>query len=150
MLHKTINPGMFLLVFLHNPGMSFSPLYRVERFLFLHDLVLFKFVSWLLYPLYFFITYYFLDIDISPKVKLGKGLYVHNRGIICAENVIAGDNLTLIGPITLGVKELGDNSAKGPLLGRNVTVFTGARIIGKVKIGDNVKIGANAVVVKDV
>lgn len=90
-------------------------------------------------------------MNISPKMVIGKGLYIHNRGIIAADMTIAGDNLTLVGPLTLGTKGYGiSEDPTGPTLGNNVAVFAGARIIGPVNIGDNVYIGANAVVVKDI
>ncbi len=151
MLHKKMNLFLLIVVLLRNPGMYFSIVYRVERYLLLHKFFPFKLLGFLLYPGYFIFTYYILDIDISPKVSIGKSLYVHNRGIIFTEKVIAGNNLTLIGPIILGTKGLGIvDSADAPNLGNNVTIFTGARIIGGVRIGNNVFVGANAVVVKNV
>lgn len=151
-LHKRMNPLLFFVVFLRNPGMYFSVFYRLERYLLFHPIIFLKAIGAIFYPAYFILTYYILNVDISPKVSIGKGLYVHNRGIIFTEKVVAGDNLTLIGPMTLGTKGLGigDSSADAPRLGNSVTIFTGARIIGKVKIGNKVFIGANAVVVKDV
>lgn len=148
-LHTRMNLFLFLAVFFRNPGMLFSVMYRFERYFLYESNVLFKIIGALLYPGYFMITYYIYSIDISPRVKIGKSLYVHNRGITFTENVIAGDYLTLDGPLTLGRKGVGtDNGA--PTLENHVTVFTGARVIGRVLIGNNVYIGANAVVVKDV
>lgn len=103
-----------------------------------------------MYPAYFVVTYYLFDIDISPRVKIGKGLYIHNKGIVFTDMVIAGENLTLIAPLTLGTKGIGYDLSMAPKLGNNVTVFTGARIIGEINIGDKVVVGANAVVVKNV
>jgi serine O-acetyltransferase len=150
-LHKKMNPLLFLVVLFRNPGMGFSVLYRLDRYLLTHSFFFVKLLGAILYPFYFIITYYILAIDISPRVKLGKGLYVHNRGIIFTDQVIAGDNLTLIGPITFGTKGVGlSNDVMGPTAGDNVTVYTGARVIGPVKIGNNVFIGANAVIIKDI
>ena len=92
-----------------------------------------------------------MDIDISPRVEIGEGLYVHNRGIIFTDRARTGKNLTLIGPLTFGTKGVGlYDDSRGPILGNNVTVYAGARLVGPIKIGTNVYIGANAVVVNDV
>lgn len=150
-LHKKMHPLLFLVVLFRNPGMYFSVLYRIERYFLGHNLLPFRIVGAIMYPMYFICTYYILDIDISPRVNIGRSLYIHSKGIILADSVIAGDNLTLIGPLTFGVKGQGiSNSAVAPRLGNNVTIFTGARIIGDVKIGNNVLVGANAVVVKNI
>lgn len=148
-LHKKMNPFLFLIVFFRNPGMLFSFFYRIERYFLLNNFILIKILGILFYPIYFVITFYIFDIDISPKVKIGKSLYIHIKGITVAEDVVAGDNLTLIGPITLGVKCL-HSKFPPPILGNNVIIYTGARVVGSVKIGNNVIIGANAVVVKDI
>lgn len=148
-LHKKMNPLLFLAVLFKNPGMHFSLLYRIERYLLFNNSIFWKMLGLLLYSLYYVITYYILDIDISPKVKIGKSLYIHNRGIVVTDGSVAGNNLSLIGPLTFGVKELGAHNTS-PLLGNNVIVYTGARVIGSVKIGNNVTIGANAVVVRNI
>lgn len=149
--HKRMNPLLFLIVLFRNPGMYFSLIYRIERYLLTHNLLLFKIIGSILYPMYFIITYYILDIDISPRVKIGRSLYVHNKGIVLADAVVAGDSVSLIGPLTLGTKGYGVNSPEAvPYLGDNVTIFSGARLVGGIKIGNNVYVGANAVVVKNV
>lgn len=149
-LHKKMNPLLFLVVLFHNPGMHFSVLYRIERYLLIHSWLPLKILGAVLYPFYFIITYYILDIDISPRVQIGKGMYVHNRGIIFTDQVRAGKNLTLIGPLTFGTRGVGlYDDARGPILGNNVTVYAGARLIGPIKIGNNVFVGANAVVIDD-
>ena len=153
-LHKKMNFFLFLIVLFRNPGMYFSVMYRIEYCLLGSPFIIFKFLGIIFYPIYFIVTYYILDIDISPKAKIGKALYIHNKGIILSDRVVAGENLTLIGPLTMGVKNLVqdpsvDNSSS-PHLGNNVSVGTGARVLGGIKIGDNVQIGANAVVLKDV
>lgn len=153
-LHEKMNPLLFLVVLLRNPGMYFSVVYRINRYLLFHPLIIFKIVGAIIYPLYFIFTYYILDIDISPRVKIGKGLYIHNRGIVFADSVITKSNLTLNGPLTVGTKGLTRNSkynpSAAPSLGNNVSIGVGARIIGNITIGNNVYIGANAVVVKNV
>lgn len=147
-LHKKINFIIFLAVLFHNPGMSFSAFYRIEKYLFTSNNFVLKKLGNIGYPFYFILTYFILDIDISPKVTIGEGLYIHNKGIILAESVTCGKNLTLIGPVTIGVKGFGGNK-KAAKIGNNVIIFSGAKVIGDIKIGNGVVVGANAVVVKD-
>lgn len=149
-LHDRMHFLLFMVVIFRNPGMFFSLLYRMERYLLTHAFFPIKIVAALLYPFYFICTYYILSIDISPRVKIGKGLYLHNRGIVFTDKVTTGNNLSIIGPVTLGTKGLGKDFISGPTLGNNVTVYTGARIIGALQIGNNVLVGSNAVVTKNV
>lgn len=149
--HRRMNPLLFLVVLFRNPGMHFSFIYRIERYLLTHNLLLCRIIGTMMYPMYFLYTYYVLDINISPHVSIGRGMYIHNKGIISADAVVAGNNITLIGPLTLGTKGYGVNKPDAvPHLGNSVAIFSGARIIGDIKIGNNVYIGANAVVVKNV
>ena len=70
-------------------------------------------------------------------------------GVVIGETSIIGDNVTLFQGVTLG----GTGKERGkrhPTLDNNVVAGTGAKILGNIKIGDNVQIGANAVVVRDV
>ncbi len=148
-LHKKYRIFLFLFIFFHNPGMFFSLIYRIEYYLFHYRLLPVRYIGYICYPFYFLLTYYILDIHISPRVAIGKGLYIHNRGIIIADSMKAGENLTLIGPLTVGYKGFGEGE-KAATIGRNVVIYSGAKVIGDVRIGNNVHIGANAVVIKDV
>lgn len=86
------------------------------------------------------------SIWISPECKIGENIhFMHLDGITIGSGVIIGSNCTIYQQVTIG-KEKG----KFPKIGNNVTIFSGAKIIGDVTIGDNCIIGANAVVVKDV
>jgi serine O-acetyltransferase len=145
-----MNPLLFLVVLFRNPGMHFSVLYRWERYFLTHTFLPFKLFGAILYPGYFIYTYYILDIDISPRVSIGKGLYIHNKGVIFTDKVIIGDNLTIIAPTTFGTKAFINYPKKGMKVGNDVIVYAGSRIIGEVNIGDNVAVAANAVVIKNV
>ena len=134
-------------IFFHNPNMFFIMMYRVESYLFTHEIPILRYLGYLLYPFYFYINYLFLDLHIHPTVKIDKGFYLHYKGIIITKTVSAGENLTLMGPLTIGT-DLGEG--QGAKIGKNVTICTGARIIGDLTIGDNVIIGAGSVVVKDI
>lgn len=149
-LHQKMNPVLFVVVLFRNPGMHFSVFYRWERYFLNHKYLLLKLVGSILYPMYFIYTYYILDIDISPRVNIGKGLYIHNKGVVFTDKVTVGSNLTIIAPTTLGTKSFISYPKLGIRLGNNVIVYAGSRIIGEVSIGDNVAVAANAVVVKNV
>lgn len=89
-------------------------------------------------------------IEIHPGAKIGKGFFIdHGSGVIIGETAIIGDNVTLYQGVTLGGtgKETGK---RHPTLGNNVMVSAGAKIIGSFTVGDNSKIGAGAVVIKEV
>ena len=89
-------------------------------------------------------------IEIHPGAVIGKGFFIdHGSGVIIGETAIIGDNVTLYQGVTLGGtgKETGK---RHPTLGNNVMVSAGAKIIGSFTVGDNSKIGAGAVVIKEV
>lgn len=89
-------------------------------------------------------------IEIHPGAKIGKGLFIdHGSGVIIGETTIIGDNVTLYQGVTLGGtgKEQGK---RHPTLRDNVMVSAGAKILGSFTIGENSKIGAGSVVLKEV
>ena len=89
-------------------------------------------------------------IEIHPGATIGKGLFIdHGTGVIIGETTIIGDNVTLYQGVTLGGtgKEQGK---RHPTLGDNVMVSAGAKVLGSFKIGENSKIGAGSVVLKEV
>ncbi len=89
-------------------------------------------------------------IEIHPGARIGKGLFIdHGSGVIIGETAEIGDNVTLYQGVTLG----GTGKEKGkrhPTLGDNVMVSAGAKVLGSFKIGENSKIGAGSVVLKEV
>lgn len=96
------------------------------------------------------LTRFFTGIEIHPGAIIGKGLFIdHGMGVVIGETAEVGDYVTMYHGVTLG--GTGKNKGKRhPTLGNNVMVGSGAKILGPVHIGDNVKIGANAVVLTDV
>lgn len=145
---KRVSTILFVAILFHNPGMFFSLIYRIEHYLLYGERKWSKLLGFTFYPIYYFITYYIFDIDIPPSVRFGKGLYVHNRGITITDGVKCGDDISLIGPLTIGKRGLRSKDNGVPHLGSNVTIYSGARIFGGISIGDNVDIAANAVVGK--
>ncbi len=89
-------------------------------------------------------------IEIYPETEIGEGLYIgHWGGIVVNPLVKIGKNCNLSQGVTIG--QLNRGIKKGvPVIGNNVYIGPGAKVIGNIKIGDNVAIGANSVVVDDV
>ena len=89
-------------------------------------------------------------IEIHPGARIGKRLFIdHGMGIVIGETTTIGDNCTIYHGVTLGGTGK-DKFKRHPDLGCNVVVGCGAKVLGPIKIGNNVKIGANAVVLKDI
>ena len=96
-------------------------------------------------------------IEIHPNAKVGKNLFIdHGMGVVIGETSEIGDNVTIYHMVTLGGISPSINSddqrntKRHPTLMDNVVVGSGAQILGPVVVGKNAKIGANAVVTKDV
>ncbi|MEQ5808620.1 serine acetyltransferase [Alteromonas sp. NFXS44] len=83
---------------------------------------------------------------IGVKAEFGRGLVImHPVGVVINSKVKTGDRVVIESGVVIG-----DEKGQSPVIGNDVFIGTGAKIIGGVTIGDNVKIGANAVVVKDI
>ena len=92
----------------------------------------------------------FTGIEIHPGAKIGRRFFIdHGMGVVIGETAEIGDDCTLYHGVTLG----GTTWEKGkrhPTLGNDVVIGAGAKVLGPIHIGDDVRIGSNAVVVKDV
>ncbi|MFC8796715.1 serine O-acetyltransferase EpsC [Promicromonospora sp. NPDC057138] len=89
-------------------------------------------------------------IEIHPGARLGQRLFIdHGMGVVIGETAVVGDDVMLYHGVTLGGRSL-NRGKRHPTLGDRVTVGAGAKVLGPVWVGDDVQIGANAVVVKDV
>ena len=96
-------------------------------------------------------------IEIHPKAKIGKNLFIdHGMGVVIGETSDIGDNVTIYHMATLGGISPSINSdtqrevKRHPTLQDNVVIGSGAQVLGPITVGMNAKIGANAVVTKDV
>ena len=96
-------------------------------------------------------------IEIHPKAKIGENLFIdHGMGVVIGETSEIGSNVTIYHMVTLGGispsinSDDQRNSKRHPTLMDNVVVGSGAQVLGPVVVGKNAKIGANAVVTKDV
>ena len=89
-------------------------------------------------------------ISISYQTQIGSGLFIgHFGGIIVNPYAVIGKNCNLSQQVTLGKANRGEKKGY-PVIGDNVYIGPGAKIVGKIKIGNHVAIGANCVVTKDV
>ena len=95
-------------------------------------------------------------IEIHPGAKIGRRLFIdHGMGVVIGETTEIGDNVTMYHDITLGGTTVFDKNGKvtakrHPTIGNNVLISTGAKVLGPFKVGDNSRIGANAVVLQEV
>ena len=95
-------------------------------------------------------------VEIHPAAQIGAGFMIdHGMGVVIGETTEIGDNVTLYHDVTLGGRKLFDENGKKlekrhPTIGNNVTIGSGAQILGPITIGNNVKIGSNAIVIKDI
>ena len=96
-------------------------------------------------------------IEIHPGAQIGKQFFVdHGMGVVVGETAVIGDNVTLYHGVTLGgVAPSVDSDSqreqkRHPTLGDNVIVGSGAQVLGPINVGHGVRVGANAVVTKDV
>jgi len=130
-------------VVLAYPGLHAIWMYRAAHWLWEHRLCL---LGRLLSELARWIT----GIEIHPGATIGRRLFIdHGMGVVIGETTEIGDDVLLYQGVTLG----GTGNEKGkrhPTLGNHVVVGTGAKVLGNIRIGDNVKIGAGSVVVRPV
>ncbi|HXA89213.1 MAG TPA: serine O-acetyltransferase [Mycobacterium sp.] len=89
-------------------------------------------------------------VEIHPGAVLGAGLFIdHATGVVIGETAEVGDDVTIFHGVTLGGTGR-ETGKRHPTVGDRVTIGAGAKILGPIKIGDDSRIGANAVVVKEV
>jgi serine O-acetyltransferase len=92
----------------------------------------------------------FTGVEIHPGAEIGRRLFIdHGMGTVIGETAIVGDDVTLYQGVTLG----GTGKEKGkrhPTLGNNISIGSGAKLLGNITIGDNCRVGANSVVLRSV
>lgn len=121
----------------------------------LHAIMLHRPAYWLYHHNCFFLARWISQyakfrtgVEIHPGAKIGTGVFIdHGAGIVIGETAEVGDGCTLYQGVTLGGtgKDVGK---RHPTLGKNVTVGSGAKVLGPFTIGDNTKIAAGAVVLE--
>ena len=132
-----------LVIFFSYPGLHAKWAHTPEHWLWTHG---FHGVARVLSQ----ITRFMTGVEIHPAAQLGRRLFIdHAMGVVIGETTVLGDDCVLYQGVTLG--GTGNETGKRhPTLGNNVMVGTGAKVLGNITIGDNVKIGGNSVVVRDV
>lgn len=130
-------------ILLTYPGIHAVFFHRISHFLFRHH---FKFLARVFSQISRFLT----GIEIHPGATIGKRLFIdHGMGIVIGETAEIGDDVTLFHQVTLG----GTGKSVGkrhPTIENNVMISTGAKILGAVVVGENTKIGANAIILGDI
>jgi serine O-acetyltransferase len=98
------------------------------------------------------LNFFCFGIEIAIQCRVGKGLFLpHTQGTVIGAYSI-GENATIFQGVTLGARELDFSylESSRPIIGDNVTIGSGAKVLGGVKLGDGSRIGANAVVLESV
>ena len=139
-----------LSVVLTYPGVKAVFFHRIASFF---SIAKFHLIARMISQLSRFLT----GIEIHPKAKIGKNLFIdHGMGVVIGETSEIGENVTIYHSVTLGGISPSIDSdnqrdvKRHPTLKDNVVVGSGAQVLGPIVIGKNAKIGANAVVTKDV
>ena len=90
-------------------------------------------------------------VEIHPAAIVGRRVFIdHGMGVVIGETAEIGDDCTIYQGVTLGGTSLYRGAKRHPTLGRHVVVSAGAKVLGGFSVGDGAKIGANAVVLKEV
>ncbi|MGS1018177.1 serine O-acetyltransferase EpsC [Allosphingosinicella humi] len=127
------------------PGVLALGLHRVAHWLFRGELYFFA-------RLINHIARFLTGIDIHPGAEIGRNFFIDHGFTVIGETAVIGDNVTIYQCVTLG----GTNPANGiagkrhPTIGDGVVIGSGAQVLGPIEVGANSRIGANAVVTKDV
>lgn len=130
-------------VILCYPGLHAILIHRISHYFYKR--------GWVLLPrMISNIGRFFTGIEIHPGAKVGKKVFIdHGMGVVIGETAEIGDNVTIYQGATLG----GTGKEKGkrhPTIGNNVVISSGAKILGPFTVGENSKIGAGSVVLKEV
>ena len=125
------------------PGFHVLVTHKIAHFLYNHRcFFLARFVSQL--------ARHLTGIEIHPGAVIGHNVFIdHGSGIVIGETAEVGDGCTLYQGVTLGGTGK-DTGKRHPTLGRNVMVGCGAKVLGPVRVGDNCKIAANAVLLHSI
>ena len=119
-------------------------LYRVHHWLWNHRLflaarMLSQFGRWL------------TGIEIHPGAKIGRRFFIdHGMGVVIGETAEVGEDVTIYQGVTLGGTSLDKGVKRHPTIGNGVVIGGGAKVLGNIHVGDNCRVGAGSVVVRDV
>lgn len=130
-------------IFLCYPGVSALMWHHLSHFLFrCHLKLLARIVSQL--------TRFFTGIEIHPGATIGQRCFIdHGMSVVIGETTEIGDDVTIYQGVTLGGTGK-DKGKRHPTIGNRVVISTGAKVLGPFKVGNDVKIGAGSVVLKEI
>lgn len=138
----------FLQCYYEVPGFRFTFWWRLCSFLRDSHVLKALFYYWAKF-IYNHYRYKF-GIDIPIGVPIDEGLYIgHFGGIVVGNGIKIGKNINLSHGVTLGQVNRGKRKGS-PTIGNNVYIGVGAKVLGRVRVGDNAAVGANCVVIEDV
>lgn len=139
--------GGYFQTWIFQPGFRYMVIFRLCQYL--HTKRILKPIG-ILYSLMLLHRSHRYGISIPRTVKIGKGFYIGHFGtIIVHGSAIIGDNVNISQGVTIGVTNRGSRQGV-PVIGNQVYIGPGAKVIGGIRVGNNVAIGANAVVTKDI
>ena len=95
---------------------------------------------------------FFTGIDIHPGAEIGRNFFIDHGYVVIGETARIGDDVTIYQHVTLGGTNPtnGEGGNRHPTIGDGVIIGSGAAVLGPIRVGDRARIGANAVVTKDV
>lgn len=97
------------------------------------------------------ISQFFTGVDLHPGAKLGRRIFMdHPSGVVIGQTAIIEDDVLIYQGVTLGGVSLQKGIKRHPTIKKGVIIGSGAKVLGDITIGENAKIGSNAVVVKNV
>lgn len=141
-----VNIKIFMKNLFFNKGFKISFIYRLCHYFYLKN-------NKLLLSFFNILFHHYKDlysIDLSYETNIDSGLYIgHVFGIAISPRAKVGKNINLSQSVTIGFASRGKNKGY-PTIGDNVYIGPGAVVIGNIKVGNNVAIGANCVVTKDI
>lgn len=123
----------------------------------LHALLLHRLAHWLwernlklIARIISYFSRFLTGVDIHPGAKIGERFFIdHGMGVVIGETATIGNDVTIYHDVTLGGTSL-FKEVRHPQVGHRVIIGAGAQLLGPIKVGDDARIGSNAVVVKDV
>lgn len=126
------------------PGLQAIAIHRAARWCWTHGLKwLGRFIS--------HIGRVMTGIEIHPGAKIGRRVFIdHGFGVVIGETAEVGDDCTIYQGVTLGGTSLAKGTKRHPTLGSGVIIGAGAKVLGAFTVGENAKVGSNAVVLKEV
>lgn len=130
-------------VMLLYPGLHAIIIHRLAHCFYMKN---FRFLARIISVINRFLT----GVEIHPGARIGEGVFIdHGAGVVIGETAEVGNNVTIYQGVTLGGTGK-DKGKRHPTIGNNVVISSGAKVLGPFKVGDNSKIGAGAVVLKEV